>query len=150
MLNRCEFIGNLGQDPEIRRTPSGDAVANMRIAVSTKWTDKASGERKEKTEWIPVVAWGKTAEIAERYLKKGMKVFVAGEFTTRSWEKDGQTRYSTEVVLQKFRGELTMLDGKPETGGGGYSEPNPDAPKEDFRNADLNDSIPFLTTRGIW
>jgi len=145
-VNRVTLIGRLGKDPEVRRMNNGDPVVNLSVATSESWRDKSSGERKEKTEWHRVVIFNDNlAKVAENYLKKGSHVYLEGSLQTRSWEKDGQTRYSTEIVLQKFRGELTMLDGKPEggTGGGGYSKPNPDAPKEDFRNADLDDDIPF-------
>lgn len=112
MLNRCEFIGNLGADPEVRRLSSGDPVVNLRIAVSETWRDKTSGERKEKTEWISVVIFNEgLAKVAEQYLRKGSKVFVAGQLQTRRWQdQSGHDRYSTEIVLQKFRGELQMLD----------------------------------------
>jgi single-strand DNA-binding protein len=116
-LNRCEFIGNLGADPEIRRLSSGDPVVNLRLAVTEKWRAQ-SGERKERTEWVTVVIFNDNlAKVAEQYLKKGSKIFVAGSLQTRKWEKDGVERYSTEIVLQKFRGELQMLDTKQATGG---------------------------------
>lgn len=113
MLNRCEFIGHLGADPEVRRLSSGDPVVNLRLAVSETWRDKNSGERKEKTEWVSVVIFNDgLAKVAEQYLHKGSKVFVAGQLQTRRWQdQSGADRYSTEVVLQKFRGELQMLDG---------------------------------------
>lgn len=113
-LNRCEFIGNLGADPEVRRLSSGDPVVNLRIAVSETWRDKSSGERKEKTEWVSVVIFNEQiAKVAEQYLRKGSKVFVAGQLATRKWQdQSGNDRYSTEIVLQKFRGELQMLDSK--------------------------------------
>lgn len=149
-INKVILIGRLGKDPEVRRMSNGDPVVNLSVATSESWRDKA-GERQERTTWHRVVIFNDhLAKTAENYLKKGAQVYLEGSLQTRSWEKDGQTRYATEVVLQKFRGELTMLDGKPETGGGGYSEPNPDAPKEDFRNADLEDSIPFASCVGIW
>ncbi|MFT6474689.1 MAG: single-strand DNA-binding protein [Qipengyuania sp.] len=143
-LNKVIIIGRLGKDPEVRRMNNGDPVVNLSVATSEKWKDK-SGERKEKTEWHRVVIFNDhLAKTAENYLKKGSQVYLEGSLQTRKWtDQSGQEKYSTEVVLQKFRGELTMLDGKPETGGGGYSEPNPDAPKEDFRNSDLDDEIPF-------
>jgi len=144
-LNKVIIIGRLGKDPEVRRTASGDPVANLSVATSEKWKDK-SGERKEKTEWHRVILWGKLAEIAERYLKKGSHVYLEGQLETRKWQdQSGQDKYSTEIVLRGFGGSLVMLDGKSEggSGGGGYSEPNPDAPKEDFRNAELDSEIPF-------
>lgn len=132
-LNRCEFIGNLGRDPEIRTTQSGDKVANLSIAVTEKWRDKQSGERKERTTWVPIVIWGSIAKVAEQHLRKGSKVYVAGKFEVRKWQdQSGQDRYSTEVVLQGFGSTLVMLDGpsgqqQPSdgygSGGGGYGNP---------------------------
>ena len=145
-LNRCEFIGNLGADPEVRRLQSGDPVVNLRLAVSDSWRDKNTGERKERTEWVSVVIFNEQlAKVAEAYLKKGSKVFIAGSLQSREYEKSGETRRTTEIVLQKFRGELQMLDGKgddklaakEQIGMSGY------ASKED-RQRDLDeDSIPF-------
>lgn len=110
-VNKCIIVGNLGADPEVRRLTSGDPVVNLRIATSESWRDKNSGERKEKTEWHQVVIFNENlAKVAEQYLKKGMKVYVEGSLQTREWEKDGAKRYTTEIVLQKFRGELQMLD----------------------------------------
>ncbi|MER8616039.1 single-stranded DNA-binding protein [Mesorhizobium sp. M1409] len=127
-VNKVILVGNLGADPEIRRLNSGDPVVNIRIATSESWRDKNSGERKEKTEWHNVVIFNENiAKVAEQYLKKGMKVYVEGQLQTRKWEKDGVERYTTEIILQKFRGELQMLDTKSEGGGdrredsGGYS-----------------------------
>src|SRR6201995_276047 len=120
--NKGILVGNLGKDPEVRRMTSGEPVVNLSLATSESWRDKASGERKEKTEWHRVVIFNKNlADIAERYLKKGSKVYVCGQLQTRKWtDKDGQEKYSTEVVLQGFNSELTMLDGK--GGGGGMSD----------------------------
>ncbi|MER8478394.1 single-stranded DNA-binding protein [Mesorhizobium sp. M1163] len=111
-VNKVILIGHLGADPEIRRLNSGDSVVNFRIATSESWRDKTSGERKEKTEWHTVVCFNENiCKVAEQYLKKGMKVYVEGQLSTRKWEdQSGAARYSTEVVLQKFRGELQMLD----------------------------------------
>jgi single-strand DNA-binding protein len=110
-VNKCILVGNLGADPEVRRLSSGDPVVNLRIATSETWRDKASGERKEKTEWHAVTIFNdQIAKVAEQHLRKGMKVYVEGQLQTRKWEKDGVERYTTEVVLQKFRGELQMLD----------------------------------------
>ena len=144
-INKVIIIGRLGKDPEIRRMNSGDPVVNLSVATSESWRDKDTGERQERTTWHRVVIFNEhLAKVAENYLKKGSQVYLEGSLQTRKWtDQSGQEKYSTEIVIQKFRGELTMLDGKPETGGGGYSEPNPDAPKEDFRNADLDDEIPF-------
>src|SRR6201985_766578 len=122
-VNKVILVGNLGKDPEVRRMQSGEPIVNLSIATSETWRDKSSGERKEKTEWHRVVIFNKNlAEVAEKYLKKGSKVYVEGSLQTRKWtDKDGAEKYSTEVVLQNFRGELTMLDGKNggEGGGGG-------------------------------
>ncbi len=120
-VNKVILVGNLGADPEIRRLNSGDAVVNLRIATSESWRDKNSGERREKTEWHNVVIFNENlVKVAEQYLKKGAKVYIEGQLQTRSWEdQSGQKRYTTEVVLQRFRGELQMLDSRGEGGGGG-------------------------------
>lgn len=119
-VNKVILVGNLGADPEIRRLNSGDPVVNLRIATSESWRDKQSGERREKTEWHNVVIFNDNlAKVAEQYLKKGAKVYLEGQLQTRKWQdQQGQERYTTEVVLQKFRGELQMLDGRGEGGGG--------------------------------
>jgi len=111
-VNKVILVGNLGADPEIRRLNSGEPVVNIRIATSESWRDKNSGERKEKTEWHNVVIFNEgIAKVAEQYLKKGMKVYVEGSLQTRKWtDQQGNDKYMTEVVLQKFRGELQMLD----------------------------------------
>src|SRR6201999_3625400 len=121
-VNKVILIGNLGADPEIRTLNSGDKVANLRIATSETWRDRNSGERKERTEWHRVVIFNDNiVKVAENYLRKGSKIYVEGAIQTRKWtDNSGQEKYSTEIVLQKFRGELTMLDGKGE--GGGASE----------------------------
>jgi single-strand DNA-binding protein len=123
-VNKVILVGNLGQDPDIRRLPSGDPVVNLRIATSESWRDKTSGERKEKTEWHSVVIFNENlAKVAEQYLKKGAKVYIEGQLQTRQWEdQSGQKRYSTEVVLQRFRGELQMLDSRGGAGGGASAE----------------------------
>jgi len=120
-VNKVILVGNLGADPEVRRLQSGDPVVNLRIATSENWRDKNSGERREKTEWHQVVIFNDNlAKVAEQYLKKGMKVYLEGQLQTRKWQdQNGNDRYSTEVVLQKFRGELQMLDSRGE-GGGNY------------------------------
>ena len=119
-VNKVILIGNLGKDPEVRTMQNGNKVANLSLATSESWKDKSTGERKEKTEWHRVVIFGSLADIAEKYLKKGSKVYVSGSLQTRKWQnKEGQDQYSTEVVLQGFGGELTMLDGKGGGGGGG-------------------------------
>jgi len=119
-VNKVILVGNLGRDPEVRRLGSGEPVVNLRIATSETWKDKASGERKEKTEWHSVVIFNENlARVAEQYLKKGSKVYVEGQLQTRKWtDQSGQEKYTTEVVLQRFRGELTILDSR----GGGSSD----------------------------
>lgn len=114
MLNRCEFIGHLGADPEVRRTQSGDKVVSFRLAVSEQWKDKSTGESKERTEWVSIVIWNEhLGDVAEKYLKKGSKIFIAGSMSSRKWQdQNGNDRYTTEIVLQKYRGELQMLDSK--------------------------------------
>ncbi|MET3661111.1 single-stranded DNA-binding protein [Aquamicrobium ahrensii] len=172
-VNKVILVGNLGADPEIRRLNSGDPVVNLRIATSETWRDKMSGERKEKTEWHSVVIFNDNlAKVAEQYLKKGMKVYIEGQLQTRKWQdQNGQDRYTTEIVLQKFRGELQMLDargqGQGEGGGqvgydrGGYSGGGGGGRGSDFGQSgpgdvggsrggggmgggrDLDDEIPF-------
>ncbi|WP_304170713.1 single-stranded DNA-binding protein [Phenylobacterium aquaticum] len=164
-VNKVILVGNLGADPEIRTLNSGDRVANLRIATSENWRDKSSGERKEKTEWHRVVIFNDNlVKVAEQYLRKGSKVYIEGSIQTRKWaDQSGQEKFSTEVVLQKFRGELTMLDGRGDDagrgagmgdsdggysgggGGGGFSSAprgGGSGPREDF-SADLDDEIPF-------
>jgi single-strand DNA-binding protein len=146
-VNKVILVGNLGKDPEVRRMTSGEPVVNLSIATSESWRDKASGERKEKTEWHRVVIFNKNlADVAEKYLKKGAKVYVEGQLQTRKWtDKDGAEKYSTEVVLQNFRGELTMLDGRQgggEGGGGGRSGGAGEAPAS-FQRDEMDDEIPF-------
>lgn len=106
MLNRCEFIGNLGRDPETRYLPDGTAVCNFSIAVNESYKDR-NGEKQTKTEWVRMVAWAKLAEICQEYLTKGKQIYAAGKYQTRSWEKDGETKYMTEVRLDK----MVMLGG---------------------------------------
>src|SRR6476646_10867708 len=122
-VNKVILVGNLGADPEIRRLNSGEPVVNIRIATSESWRDKNSGERKEKTEWHNVVIFNEgIAKVAEQYLKKGMKVYVEGQLQTRKWQdQTGADKYTTEVVLQRFRGELQMLDARGQGEGGQVS-----------------------------
>jgi single-strand DNA-binding protein len=148
-VNKVILVGNLGRDPEIRSTQDGTKIANLSVATSESWKDKNSGERREKTEWHRVVIFNeRLADVAEKYLKKGSKVYVEGALQTRKWtDQSGQERYSTEVVLQRFRGELTMLDGRGGGGAGGaeggegFSEPAPSG--RAGGGADLDDDIPF-------
>lgn len=152
MLNQVQLIGNLGADPEVRRTNNGEEVANLRVATSERWKDKASGEQKEKTEWHTVVVWGPLAGIAGKYLHKGSKVFLQGKLQTRKWQdKSGQDKYTTEVVLQGFDAKLSMLD--PPSGGRseGTSErqvssgENRDEARQYRKPStqDMDDEIPF-------
>lgn len=122
-VNKVILVGNLGADPEVRRMSSGDPVVNLRIATSESWRDRQSGERREKTEWHSVVIFNENlAKVAEQYLKKGAKVYLEGALQTRKWQdQNGNERYTTEIVLQKFRGELQMLDSRGEGGGQGRS-----------------------------
>lgn len=112
-VNKVILVGNLGRDPEVRRLSNGEPVVNLNIATSESWKDKASGERKEKTEWHRVVIFNENlARVAEQYLKKGSKVYLEGQLQTRKWtDQSGAEKYSTEIVLQKFKGELTIIDG---------------------------------------
>ena len=169
-VNKVILVGNLGRDPEVRRMGNGDPVVNLNIATSETWRDKQSGERKEKTEWHRVVIFSEPlAKIAEQYLRKGSKVYVEGQLQTREWQdKDGVKKYTTEVVLQRYRGELTLLDGRDGGGssgrdlddGGGYDQIGGGdrggysgggarsggggrAPAGGGRANDLDDDIPF-------
>src|SRR5262245_37909926 len=164
-VNKVILVGNLGRDPEIRSTQDGQRVANLNLATSENWRDRATGERKERTEWHSVAIFNeRLVEIAEKYLRKGSKVYVEGQLQTRKWQdQQGQDRYSTEVVLSRFRGELTMLDGARDGGGrgmeGGYDEGDPGSyssrPAQPVgagmggpgrgrgTAADLDDEIPF-------
>ena len=124
-VNKVIIVGNLGKDPEVRFMPNGGAVANITVATSDSWKDKQTGEQKEKTEWHRVVMFGKLAEIAGEYLRKGSKVYLEGSLQTRKWtNQQGQDQYTTEIVLQGFNGVMQMLDGKPSQGQqqqGGFS-----------------------------
>lgn len=147
-VNKVILIGNLGADPEVRYSPAGSAVTNARLATTDQWRDRQTGEQQERTEWHRLVFFGRVAEIAGEYLKKGSKVYIEGRLQTRKWQgQDGQDRYTTEVVVN----DMQMLDGRGEMGGGGgasrgggqagrqSSEPEPQAgPADDF-----DDDIPF-------
>jgi single-strand DNA-binding protein len=152
-VNKVILIGNLGRDPEIRSLGSGDRVASFSIATSESWRDRTSGERREKTEWHRISIFNDNlVKVAENYLRKGSKVYIEGSLQTRKFtDASGAERTATEIVLQKFRGELTMLDGRGEGDGaresdaGGYApgpRAAPSGPKESF-SADLDDEIPF-------
>jgi single-strand DNA-binding protein len=158
-VNKVILVGNLGKDPEIRRTQDGRPIANLSVATSESWRDKATGERKEKTEWHRVVIFNEgLCKIAEQYLKKGAKVYLEGQLQTRKWtDQSGVDKYSTEVVLQGFNSNLTMLDGRSGGGGGssgaddssgdfgagGSSGPPRRAVAAGGRNGDMDDDIPF-------
>ena len=120
-VNKVILIGNLGRDPEVRSLNDGSKVVNLRIATSETWRDRNSGERKERTEWHSVVIFNENlAKVAENYLRKGSKIYIEGQLQTRKWtDQQGQDRYTTEIVLQRYRGELTILDSRGEGGGGG-------------------------------
>jgi single-strand DNA-binding protein len=140
MVNKVILVGNLGRDPEIRYTPSGTAVANFSIATSERWKDKNSGEMQERTEWHRIVAWGRLGEICGEYLNKGKQVYIEGRLQTRSWEKDGVTRYTTEVVAA----EMKMLGGR--GGDGPRSQQSSGTPEYDgppLPDSGYDDDIPF-------
>lgn len=149
MLNQCQFIGNLGADPEVKSFQSGDRIANLRLAVTERWKDKQSGERKERTEWVSVTFRAGLVEVAEKYLRKGSKVFVSGKMATRKYQdRDGNDKYATEIMGN----QLVMLDSKPDAeraednryqgGAGGGSQSRPSRPPFDD---DLDDDVPFAT-----
>ena len=161
-VNKVILVGNLGKDPEIRRTQDGRPIANLTVATSETWRDKNTGERKEKTEWHRVVIFNEgLCKIVEQYLKKGAKVYIEGALQTRKWtDQSGVEKYSTEVVLQGFNSTLTMLDGRSGGGGGGSfgsddsggdfgsGSPVSSAPRRAVaggggRNSDMDDDIPF-------
>ncbi|PCJ08767.1 MAG: single-stranded DNA-binding protein [Rhodobacteraceae bacterium] len=119
-VNKVFLIGNLGRDPEVRNFQNGDKVCNLTVATSENWKDKSTGEKRERTEWHRVAIFGPLAGVAERYLRKGSKVHLEGQLETRKWQaQDGTDRFSTEVVLRPFRGEMVMLDARQDGGGGG-------------------------------
>ena len=155
-VNKVMLIGNLGKDPEVRTMQNGNKVANITLATSENWKDKNTGERKEKTEWHRVVIFGNLAGIAETYLKKGSKVYVCGQLQTRKWQdQSGQDKYTTEVVLQGYGGELTMLDSRgggsssgDGEGGSSYGTPEPSGGGkaggwDTGPSAEMDDDIPF-------
>lgn len=139
-LNKVQIIGNLGRDPEVRTFQSGGKVCNLRIACNEVWTDKSTGERKERTEWVSVVISNEPlVKVAEAYLRKGSLVYVEGQIETRKWQdQSGQDRYATEVAVRPYRGALTILDGKAEASG-----PQSAAPARAPAPAYADDEIPF-------
>ena len=151
-VNKVILIGNLGRDPEVRTMQDGNPVVNLSVATSESWRDKTSGERREKTEWHRVVIFNdRLADVAQKFLRKGSKVYLEGQLQTRKWtDQAGIEKYSTEVVLQRYRGELTMLDGRGDNAGGGAYESGGDfgapsaAPAPAGGGAaDIDDEIPF-------
>lgn len=152
-VNKVIIVGNLGKDPEVRTLNSGDRVANLSVACSESWRDKSTGEKKERTEWVRVVIFNEhLVKVAEQYLKKGSKVYLEGALQTRKWsDNSGVEKFSTEVVLQKFRGELVMLGGRGDGGsrdeggggGGGYGHDATGRSTDQRFGADLDDEIPF-------
>ena len=152
-VNKVILVGNLGRDPEVRNTQDGRKVVNLSLATSESWRDRQSGERKERTEWHRVVIFNENlAEVAEKYLKKGAKIFIEGQLQTRKWtDQSGAEKYTTEIVLQRYRGELTMLDGRGDSGAGaGHTAEfaadagGPSGPPARKGGAgDLDDEIPF-------
>ena len=146
-VNKVILIGNLGKDPETRRMPSGDPIVTFSVATSDSWRDKATGERKERTEWHRVVIFNDhLAKIAEQYLRKGSKVYLEGQLQTKKYtDKDGAEKYSTEVVVPKFRGELTLLDSRASGEGGRSMAPagGGNEPPGNFDRNELDDEIPF-------
>ena len=160
-VNKVILVGNLGKDPEIRRTQDGRPIANLSVATSESWRDKATGERKEKTEWHRVVIFNEgLCKIVEQYLKKGSKIYLEGSLQTRKWtDKDGNDKYSTEVVLQGFNSSLTMLDGRGGGAGAGgqdsggndeFGSSGPTASRKPAmagagggKRDDMDDEIPF-------
>ena len=155
-INKVILIGNLGRDPEIRTMQNGNKVANLRVATSERWRDRTSGEMQERTEWHSVVIFNEhLLSVAERFLKKGSKVYLEGQLQTRKWtDNQGQEKYSTEILLNNFRGELQMLDSRGEGGGSSYDAAPASSSSSDSHSgggdmehagadADLDDEIPF-------
>lgn len=149
-VNKVILVGNLGRDPEVRFNPEGGKIVNLSLATGESWRDKATGERRDRTEWHRVVIFNeRLAEVAERYLKKGSKIFLEGQLQTRKWtDQEGKERYTTEIIVSRYRGELTMLDsrnaseeGASVEGGHDFSSAGPSAPAQNFDH--LNDEIPF-------
>ena len=149
-LNQVQLIGRVGRDPEVRHTEGGSTVANLSIATSERWSDKNTGEKKERTEWHKVTIWGKLTEIVEKYIQKGSQIYVCGQLQTRKWQdQSGNDRYSTEVVLQGFNGKMILL-GSPGgngnnsggSGGGSYTDKRKQE-TQPSSGADIDDDIPF-------
>jgi len=147
-VNKVILVGNLGADPEVRRLNSGEQVVNIRLATSETWRDKTTGERRERTEWHRVVIFNENiGKVVEQYCKKGSKIYVEGQLQTRKWtDQSGVEKYSTEVVLQRYRGELTLLDSR--GGGGGESFEREGAPAPSFGRSSPVEKRPALATSG--
>lgn len=145
-VNKVILVGNVGRDPEARFAQNGNKVVNLSIATSESWKDKASGERKEKTEWHRVICFNdRIADVLEKYVRKGSKIYLEGSLQTRKWTgNDGAEKYTTEVVIDRFRGELVLLDGRPRNEGEGTGD-DAHGPQENGRGArsELDDEIPF-------
>jgi single-strand DNA-binding protein len=148
-INKVILVGNLGRDPEVRHSPDGSKIVNLALATSESWKDKSSGERRDKTEWHRVVIFNeRLADVAERYLKKGSKIYLEGQLQTRKWtDQQGQERYTTEVVVPRFRGELTMLDGRSSNGDDHNYDQFPDSGSSQNSHSPnldiLDDEVPF-------
>ena len=145
-INKVILVGNLGADPEIRQTKDGRPICNLRVATSESWRDKSTGEKREKTEWHRVVIFSEgLCRVAESYLRKGSKVYLEGQLQTRKWQdQSGQDRYTTEVVLQGFNSNLTMLDSRSDRSAGSFDEPlAASQPLQDFSDPQMDDEIPF-------
>ena len=152
-VNKVILVGNLGRDPEVRSMQNGGKVCNLSVATSERWKDRNSGEQQERTEWHRVVIFDdRLVDVAERFLQKGRRIYMEGELQTRKWQdQTGQDRYTTEVVLRRFRGQLVLLDSRSEGGGGGYDAPSDyGAPDNNIgggpigpSGGDLDDEIPF-------
>lgn len=144
-VNKVILVGNLGKDPDVRRTNAGDPIVNLSVATSETWRDKTTGERKERTEWHRVVIFNENlGKVAEQYLRKGAKVYLEGQLQTRKYtDKDNIERYSTEVVLSRFRGELVMLDSRGEGSGAPARVGSSSEPPASFERSDMDDEIPF-------
>lgn len=144
-LNKVILIGNLGRDPEIRNTSDGKEVANLSIATSDSWKDKATGEKREKTEWHRVVIFSEgLVGVVKNYVKKGTKLYIEGQLQTRKWvDNEGKEKYSTEVILQGFNCSLIILDGRGQEATGMDQAASPTADKNNFENSELDDEIPF-------
>ena len=146
MLNKVTLIGNVGKDPETRTFQNGGKVCNLTLATSENWKDKESGEKQTKTQWHNIAIFNENIRhVVESYVKKGSKIYLEGQLETRQWEHNGENRYSTEVVLRAFRGELKLLDGRSEAPQNGVDKASLSlaSTNPDFKETELNDEIPF-------